>query len=64
MCDLPGFGELLKCYKLSIKEWSEKHFRALYIMNPVALSKQTTLVYMKQVMMKPIKLEFRHFEKK
>lgn len=44
MCDLPGFGELLKCYKLSIKKWGEKHFWALYIINPVALSKQTTLV--------------------
>lgn len=42
MCDLPRFRELLKCYRLSIKKWGEKHFRALYIIDPIALSKQTT----------------------
>lgn len=63
MCDLPRFRELLKCYRLPIKKWGEKHFGALYIIDPIALSKQTTLIYREPEMTKPTKMEFRHFEK-
>lgn len=64
MCDLPRFRELLKCYRLSTQKWGEKHFWAVYLINPTALCKQTTLIYRTPERMKTHKAGVQTFWKK